>query len=79
VVARLSRNLEDLQLVERRLEDLPWPNLRLVQGVAAGVDMPGKVSSAAAGLLYGRSSAIYFDLDAMRWRFEECLTAGCSR
>ena len=31
VVARLSRNLEELALVERRLDELPYPNLRLVQ------------------------------------------------
>ena len=31
VVARLSRNLEELALVERRLDELPWPNLTLVQ------------------------------------------------
>ena len=34
VVARLSRNLEELALVERRLDELPYPNLRLVQASA---------------------------------------------
>jgi NADPH-dependent 2,4-dienoyl-CoA reductase/sulfur reductase-like enzyme len=45
VVARLSRCLEELALVERRLNDLPWPNLRLVQGVAAGLDAEGQVGA----------------------------------
>lgn len=42
VVVRLSRTLEELALVERRLDELPWPNLQMVQGVAAGIDAEGK-------------------------------------
>jgi hypothetical protein len=43
VVARLTRTLEELQLVERRLDELPLPNMSMVQGVAAGIDQEGKV------------------------------------
>ncbi len=49
VVARLSRTLEELQLVEKRLDELPYPNLRMVQGVASGIDTSGKVGAGRDG------------------------------
>lgn len=49
VVARLSRTLEELALVERRLDELPYPNLTMVQGVAAGVDRQAEVLLLASG------------------------------
>ncbi|KAL4421166.1 hypothetical protein ABPG77_003349 [Micractinium sp. CCAP 211/92] len=49
VVARLSRTLEELQLVEKRLDELPYPNLRMVQGVASGIDTSGKALLLADG------------------------------
>lgn len=48
VVARLSRCLEELALVEKRLDELPYPNLTLVQGVAAGIDPEAKVGGSGA-------------------------------
>lgn len=49
VVARLSRNLEELAIVERRLDELPFPNLTLVQDTAAGIDTAAKVRWGAEG------------------------------
>lgn len=47
MVARLSRTLEELALVERRLDELPYPNLRMVQDLAAGIDLEEKARRAA--------------------------------
>ncbi|PRW57580.1 pyridine nucleotide-disulfide oxidoreductase domain-containing 1 [Chlorella sorokiniana] len=55
VVARLSRNLEELALVERRLDELPYSNLRLVQDVAAGIDTEGQA------LLLGGGGRLPYD------------------